>query len=225
MKVAHKMDILSVSQLNRYVKSVLESNPLLGEVYVRGEISSLSAHAASGHMYFSLKEGNTSVRAVMFRGNAAHLRFTPQNGLGVLVRGQATLYERDGAFQLYVNDMQLDGLGAMYLAYENLKTALEAEGLFSVERKRSLPGVPKGIGIVTSASGAALQDIIKVLSRRYPVGKLFIVSAYVQGPQAVPSLTKGLAALEQHKDCDVIILARGGGSMEEIGRASCRERV
>lgn len=210
------MNILSVSQLNRYVKSLLESNPLLGEVYVRGEISSLSAHTASGHLYFSLKEGGVSVRAVMFRGHASHLRFRPENGLAVLVRGQATLYERDGAFQLYISDMQLDGLGAMYAAYEKLKARLSNEGLFNPEHKRPLPPLPTGVGVVTSKSGAALQDILKVLSRRYPIGRVVLAPAYVQGDKAAGSLIAGLQALEADPRCDVIILGRGGGSMEDL---------
>lgn len=210
------MTVLSVAQLNRYVKSLLESDPLLGEVYVRGEISSLNIHSATGHMYFALKDGTSSVRAVMWRGNASRLRFSAQNGLSVIVRGQATLYERDGSYQISVTDMQLDGVGAMYAAFDKLKLKLEAEGLFSPERKKLLPQFPKRIGVVTSKSGAALQDIINVLSRRYPLGRLIISPAFVQGDQAAPSLISAIRALDSGDNCDVIIIARGGGSMEDL---------
>ncbi len=208
--------VVTVSQLNRYVKSVLDGQPVLRELYVKGEISAFTRNRQSGHCYFSLKDGAASVRAVLFASHAAGLAFEPQGGMMVIVRCAATLYERDGQFQLTVYDMQPDGLGAIYLAFQQLKERLAAEGLFDEAYKKPLPTLPRTIGVVTSANGAAYQDILQVLTRRYPLATVVLSSAPVQGQGAGPQLAKALSALDSDGRCDVIIIGRGGGSPEDL---------
>lgn len=209
-------DILSVSQLNRYVKSLLDGDSLLKDLLLRGEISNFVCHQRSGHCYFTLKEGDCAVRAVMFSRYANDLLFEPENGMAVILRGAVSLYERDGSYQLYVYDMQPDGRGALQVAFEQLYRKLDRQGLFSQQNKQPIPTDARRIGVVTSASGAAFWDIVNVLSRRYPLATLVFCPAQVQGEAAAQSMVQALDVLEQQGNCDVIILSRGGGSMEDL---------
>lgn len=209
-------DILSVSQLNRYVKSLLDGDPLLKDLLLRGEFSNFVCHQRSGHCYFTLKEGDCAVRAVMFSRYANDLLFEPENGMAVILRGAVSLYERDGSYQLYVYDMQPDGRGALQVAFEQLYRKLDRQGLFSQQNKQPIPTDARRIGVVTSASGAAFWDIVNVLSRRCPLATLVFCPAQVQGEAAAQSMVQALDALEQQGNCDVIILGRGGGSMEDL---------
>ena len=208
-------NLLTVSQLNRYVKSVLDGDFRLKDLLLKGEISNFTDHYRSGHFYFTLKEGDCAVKAVMFSKYAKGLVFHPENGMSVIVRCSVSLYERDGSYQIYVYDMQPDGKGSLQLAFEQRYRKLEAMGFFDEERKQSLPAFPQKIGVVTSPTGAALQDIINVLSRRYPIAQLMLAPALVQGEQAPDSLRHALVQLE-HANCDVILLARGGCSAEDL---------
>ena len=209
-------DILSVSQLNRYVKSLLDGDSLLKDLLLRGEISNFVCHQRSGHCYFTLKEGDCAVRAVMFSRYANDLLFEPENGMAVILRGAVSLYERDGSYQLYVYDMQPDGRGALQVAFEQLYRKLDRQGLFSQQNKQPIPTDARRIGVVTSASGAACWDIVNVISRRCPLATLVFCPAQVQGEAAAQSMVQALDALEQQGHCDVIILGRGGGSMEDL---------
>ncbi|WP_288234007.1 exodeoxyribonuclease VII large subunit [uncultured Anaerotruncus sp.] len=208
--------VVSVSQLNRYVKSLLESDHVLSGLMVRGEISNFTRHYKSGHLYFTLKDDSAAVKAVMFRSYAARVPFSPENGMSVIVSGSVSLYERDGSYQFYVTDMQPDGIGALHLAYEQLKAKLAAEGLFDEARKRPLPPYPERIGIVTSEGAAALQDMLNILSRRYPAATVVLCPAQVQGAGAARTLIDGIRALNAAKACDLIIIGRGGGSIEDL---------
>lgn len=208
--------IITVSQLNRYVKSLFDENSLLKEVYIKGEISNFVNHYRSGHMYFSLKDDKSCVKAVMFSSYAKMLKFEPENGLSVIVRAGVSLYEKDGTYQIYVYDMQPDGLGALNLAYEQLKEKLEKEGLFSIENKKRIPDFPQNIGVVTAKNAAALQDILNILKRTYPIGTVRHYPVFVQGKEAAGSIVRTIDYICREKVCDVIILARGGGSLEDL---------
>lgn len=209
------MTIYTVSQLNRYVGLQLKSDRNLRGILIRGEISNFTLHHRSGHCYFTLRDGECAVKAVMFASYAQSMRFTPEDGMCVLAMASVSLYERDGAFQLYVTDMQPDGVGAAYLALTQLKEKLSALGYFDEAHKRPLPPLPKRIGVVTSGTGAALQDVIHVLGRRYPIGTLQIFPAMVQGEQAPRSIAEAIASAGV-SGCDVLIVGRGGGSKEDL---------
>ena len=212
-----RVTILSVSQLNRYIKAYLEEDDKLQEVYVEGELSNVVHHYASGHLYFTLKDQTAAVRAVMFRGNAAHLRFEPEDGMSVLVRGFVTLYERDGTYQLNVQDIQPTGVGSLQVALEQLKQKLQAEGIFDSQYKQPIPRYPQTIAVITSAGGAALQDVIHVISRRCPMVKLIVLPAAVQGQGSVDELLLAFEAVKRLRDkLDTVILCRGGGSLEDL---------
>ncbi len=209
-------DIISVSELNKYVKTLLESDAVLYDIAISGEISNFTNHFKTGHFYFSLKDNKSSVKAVMFKIYSQNLNFLPENGMSVIVRGQISLFERDGAFQIYVDYMTPDGIGAMQLAYEQLKARLEEEGLFAIEHKKMLPQMPKCIGLVTSKTGAAIQDIFNVANRRNPNSHFLLCSVNVQGQKAQNGIANAIKTLDESKKCDVIIVARGGGSKEDL---------
>ena len=209
-------EYISVSALNRMVRRVLDDCALLSDVIVCGELSGFTRHYKSGHLYFTLKDENASVKGVMFRGQARLLNFEPQNGMLVLAYGRATLYERDGAFQLYVDYMRPFGAGAAQMAFEALYKKLEAEGLFAPERKRPLPPVPRCIGVVTSKTGAAWQDVQTVITRRWPQTKLLLAPVTVQGLEAERSIVAGIRALDRDPRPEVILVTRGGGSKEDL---------
>lgn len=207
--------VLSVSQLNQYVKTLLEGDDVLQSVSVRGEISNFS-QPKSGHLYFSLKDGDGLIRCVMFRSRAQFVKFPLQDGLSVVARGAVTLYPKNGEYQLYVSALSRDGVGSLYLAYEKLRAKLESEGLFDEERKKPLPQYPKKIGIVTSPTGAAIRDMLRILKRRFPPAEILIVPAAVQGASAPAELADGIRRLNLRDDIDVIIIGRGGGSFEDL---------
>jgi len=206
---------ITVAQLNRYVASLLERDPRLNPVLVKGEISGFKSYA-SGHLYFTLKDDEASVSCVMFKGNAAKLRFKPADGLKVIITAKASVYDRDGKFQLYVSEMTADGLGDLFLAFEQLKKKLEAEGLFDPAHKKPIPLLPRLIGVVTSPSGAVIRDIIQVLSRRFPNFRLQLIPVQVQGEGAAASIAAAINRFNQSGQADVLIVGRGGGSMEDL---------
>ncbi len=205
----------SVSELNNYIKNIFENNRTLCAVTVKGEISNFTNHR-SGHLYFSLKDSDGQIRAVMFRSRAASLRFMPESGMKVIVHGSVTVYPRDGSYQIYVNSMQPDGIGALYLAYEQLKAKLAEEGLFDEDHKKLLPEYPERIGVITSPTGAAVRDIINVITRRFPLSSIYLYPALVQGEGAEATLIKALDYFDRSGLCDVIIIGRGGGSIEDL---------
>ncbi|WP_295217196.1 exodeoxyribonuclease VII large subunit [Ruminococcus sp.] len=209
------MAILSVTQLNRYVGFKLKEDHALQGILVRGEISNFTNHYRSGHLYFTLRDEESGVKAVMFRGNAQRLRFVPQDGMRVIAAATASLYERDGVFQLYVTDLQPDGAGMQALALEQLKKKLTAMGVFDTAAKHPLPPMPRKIGVITSDTGAALQDVKNVVGRRYPIGHLLVYPAQVQGDAAADSVCRAIDAA-QCDGCDVLIVGRGGGSAEDL---------
>lgn len=210
------MPIITVTQVNKYIGSKLKSDKILQGILVKGEISNFVRHYKSGHCYFSLKDSESVIKAVMFSSAAARLKFIPQDRMAVVVSGSISVYERDGVYQLYVNDIIPEGKGKDGVALEQLKKKLEKEGLFAAENKRRLPPMPAKIGAVTSLSGAAVRDIINVLSRRYPLCELYAVNALVQGENAPQSICEGIFKAEA-AGCDVIIVGRGGGSSEDLG--------
>lgn len=208
--------VLTVSQLNRYIKSLLDGDSMMNSVFLSGEISNFTNHYKSGHMYFSLKDSQCVVRAVMFSTQARRLRFLPQDGMKVIVRGRVTVYEQTGQYQVYVEDMQPDGLGALNLAFEQLKTRLAKEGLFDASRKKALPVYPKAIGVVTSATGAAVQDIMQILGRRFPMAEVVLCPVLVQGAGAAEQIVAAVERFNRLKCADVLIVGRGGGSIEDL---------
>ena len=207
--------VYTVGQVNAYVKALLDGDENLAHIFVSGEISNFKAHY-SGHLYMTIKDESTYIKAVMFAGNASKLRFLPENGMKVLIFGTVSLFPRDGSFQLYITDMQPDGIGALNVAFEQLKKKLEAEGLFSSEYKKSIPQFPEKIGVVTSETGAAVQDIFNVLKRRYPVAKVILRPCKVQGEGAAEDIAKAIREFNKLKAADVLIVGRGGGSIEDL---------
>lgn len=208
--------ILTVSQLNFYVKSILDSDQRLNYVFLCGEISNLTDHYRSGHIYLSLKDNKSVIRAVMFAGNARNLKFKPMEGMKVICRGRVTLYEATGQYQYYIEDMQPDGIGALYQAYEQLKEKLQSKGLFDESHKKTIPYCPKTIGVITSPTGAAVQDIKNILTRRFPSVNIVLCPVLVQGDNAVPQLIDAVNKLNEYDLCDTIIIGRGGGSIEDL---------
>jgi len=207
--------IYSVSVVNRYVKQLLQQDMLLSALWVSGEISNFKRHS-SGHLYFTLKDAEGSMAAVMFVGEARLLEFWPQNGQQVQVQGYVSLYEKTGQYQLYVKKMQPQGNGALYEAFERLKAKLEAEGLFDSAYKKPIPAFPRGIGIVTSPTGAAIRDIVQIARRRHPGIRLVLYPALVQGEGAAATIVKGIQTLDRMAEIDTLIVGRGGGSIEDL---------
>lgn len=208
-------EIFSVTMLNEYIKNIFENNRTLSSVTVRGEISNFTNHR-SGHLYFSLKDSDGQIRAVMFRSRAQWLKFMPESGMKVIIHGSVTVYPRDGSYQIYVSSMQPDGIGALYLAYEQMKARLAEEGLFDDIHKKPIPMYPRRIGVITSPTGAAVRDIINVTGRRYPMADIYLYPALVQGAGSEDSLVRALDYLDKSGLCDVIIIGRGGGSIEDL---------
>lgn len=209
------MPVITVTQVNKYIASKLKGDRVLQGIMVKGEISNFICHYKSGHCYFTLKDNESSIKAVMFASAATRLKFQPEDGMEAVVSGSISVYERDGAYQLYATDIIPEGAGKEGLALEQLKKKLAAEGIFASEHKRPLPYMPKKIGAVTSLSGAAVRDIINVLTRRYPLCELYAVNAIVQGESAPMSICGGILKAEK-AGCDVIIVGRGGGSSEDL---------
>lgn len=207
--------ILTVSQINRYISFKLKEDKKLHGILVSGEISNFTNHTKTGHLYFTLKDNETSIKAVMFSNMASRLNFAPKNGMRVIVSANVQVYERDGVYQLYVNDMQPDGIGALYLAFEQMKEKLLYEGLFDEAHKKPIPEFPDKIGIITSLEAAALQDMLNIISRRYPIAQITVFPALVQGVNAPQSLCKAITQADKAK-LDLLICGRGGGSFEDL---------
>lgn len=211
-----KSTVLSVTQLNTYIKSIIDGDLLLHSLYVVGEISNFTNHYRTGHYYMTIKDENCAVKAVMFASANRRLKFVPENGMKVIIRGRVSVFERDGQYQLYIEDMQPDGLGALNLAFEQLKNKLAQEGLFDECCKQPIPHRPTRIGVVTSATGAVIQDIRNVISRRYPLAEIILAPVQVQGASAAPQIVEAIEAFNSGNYADVLIVGRGGGSLEDL---------
>ena len=207
--------IYSVSEVNQLIKSMLDREPQLGEIFLRGEISNYKLYP-SGHHYFTLKDAEGAIRCVMFKGQALRLRFRPENGMKVIAFGRITVFPRDGVYQLYCSDLTADGVGDLHIAFEQLKEKLYQEGLFDSAHKKPLPKYPQRIAIITSAAGAAVHDMIRILRRRYPLAKVLLLPVRVQGPEAPPEIVGAIRYANRYQVGDVIITGRGGGSIEDL---------
>ena len=207
---------LTVSQLNTYVKMLVDSDKLLRKVFVVGEISNFVNHFKTGHCYFTIKDEASAIKAVMFAGNARSLRFKPENGMRVYITGRVSVFERDGVYQIYAEKMEPEGAGSLMIAFEQLKKKLTAEGLFDEEIKKPLPGLPSRIAVLTSEVGAAYQDILNVISRRYPLAEIILCPVSVQGVNCSKENIDALRKVNRLKKADVIIIARGGGAIEDL---------
>ncbi len=213
--MAEERQVFTVTALNEYIKMKLETDEALMRVFIRGEISNFTNHK-SGHFYFTVKDETSRIAAVMFRSSASKLAFIPENGMKVIVGGRVSAYVRDGQYQIYVDTLEPDGVGALYIAYEQLKAKLGAEGLFDEAKKKPLPRYPMRIGVITSPTGAAIRDIINILGRRFPIAEVVLYPSLVQGESAAPQLIEGLRYFNERKNVNVIIIGRGGGSLEDL---------
>ncbi|MBR6693703.1 MAG: exodeoxyribonuclease VII large subunit [Clostridia bacterium] len=211
-----RVAVISVKQLNSYVKSLLECDEHLCSFYLKGEISNFKDHYQSGHLYFSLKDSDAVIRAVMFRSSAAYLKFKPQDGMSVICRGRVSLYERDGSYQFYAEEMIPDGVGDLTVAFNQIKEKLEAKGYFDPAIKKPIPEFPKRIAVITSDTGAAVQDILNITSRRYPLCEIIMCPVRVQGDSAVFELIDAIKRVDKLSLVDTIIIGRGGGSIEDL---------
>ena len=200
---------LTVKQLNLYVRSLIEGDLRLSDVLVTGELSNFKNHYQSGHLYFTLKDKDASIRCVMFRSYAARLKFSPQDGMSVILRGKVSVYEKDGQYQFYAEDMLPDGIGDIALAFEQVKEKLLAEGLFDADSKRPIPRFPKKIAVITSKTGAAVRDIMNILTRRWPIAEPILYPVSVQGELAVPEMLEALDRVYETDGIDLIIIGRG----------------
>lgn len=207
--------ILSITQVNEYILGIMERDPMLRSVAVRGEISNYKVYP-SGHHYLTLKDEGGSLKCVMFRGNAVKLRFRPENGMQIIAMGRISVYPRDGAYQLYCTSFVLDGVGDLYAAFEQLKNKLAAEGLFDPSHKKPLPKCPKTIGIITSSAGAAVHDMLRILNKRYPLCKVLLLPVRVQGAEAPQEIADAIRYANDHQLTDLLIVGRGGGSIEDL---------
>ncbi|MCL1859074.1 MAG: exodeoxyribonuclease VII large subunit [Oscillospiraceae bacterium] len=207
-------NIFTVAGLNEYIKNLIEDNRILGNIYVKGEISNFTNHK-TGHFYFTVKDDKSVLKAVMF-GGSAKLKFMPENGMKVIIHGRISLFVRDGQYQIYCDDIEPDGVGSLYIAFEQLKAKLESEGLFDIKNKKPIPKVPLTIGIITSPTGAAIRDMINVITRRFAMAKIILFPTLVQGANAPQQLAAGIKYFNATKEVDVIIIGRGGGSIEEL---------
>lgn len=206
---------LSVSALTKYIKRKFDADPHLHDIHIRGEISNFKQHS-SGHLYFTLKDEKARILAVMFSSHSRYMKFMPENGMKVIVKGDISVYEPGGQYQIYIKEMQPDGIGELFLAYEQLKKKLEKEGLFAPGNKKAIPSYPKTVGVITSPTGAAIRDIITTIKRRFPIVNILVFPALVQGEQAAPSIVRAIEKANKTPEVDVLIVGRGGGSIEEL---------
>lgn len=214
--IQNKSAVITVSQLNFYIKSLFDSDVNLSYVFLSGEISNFTNHYRTGHLYMTLKDANASVKAVMFRSSASRLKFVPENGMKVIVKGRVSVFERDGQYQVYIDDMQPDGAGALTIAFEQLKAKLQKQGLFDLEAKKPIPKFPRKIGVVTSPTGAAIQDIRNIVFRRFPSAEIILYPVLVQGDGAAQQISDAIEYFNQKDLVDVLIVGRGGGSIEDL---------
>lgn len=208
-------EVLSITQLNEYIRGRMDTDPLLTQVAVRGEISNYKLYP-SGHHYFTLKDDSSALKCVMFKGNATRLRFRPENGMKIIAMGRVTVFPRDGAYQLYCAAMAMDGIGDLYAAFEQLKKKLEAQGLFDPAHKKPLPKYPGTIGIITSSAGAAVHDMLRILRKRYPLTQVRLLPVRVQGAEAPGEIAAAIGYANHYKLADLLIVGRGGGSIEDL---------
>ncbi len=210
-----QQQVLTITQINEYIRSIMDSDRLLASVAVRGEVSNYKVYP-SGHHYFTLKDESGALKCVMFKGNAMRLRFRPDNGMEVVALGKISVYPRDGAYQLYCTGLILDGVGDLYAAFEQLKTKLAGEGLFDSSHKKAIPKYPQTIGIITSSAGAAVHDMLRILSKRYPLTKVRLLPVRVQGAEAPGEIVAAIQYANHYSLADVLIVGRGGGSIEDL---------
>ena len=210
-----QQQVLSITQLNEYIQRKMDSDPMLGAVAVRGEISNYKCYP-SGHHYFTLKDESSALKCVMFRGNASRLKFRPENGMKIIAMGKVSVFPRDGAYQLYCTAMAMDGVGDLYAAFEQLKAKLQAQGLFDPAHKKPLPKYPGTIGIITSSAGAAVHDMIRILRKRYPLTNVRLLPVRVQGVEAPGEIAAAIRYANHYALADLLIVGRGGGSIEDL---------
>ena len=208
-------NVLSITQLNEYIRGKMDTDPLLTQVAVRGEISNYKLYP-SGHHYFTLKDEGSALRCVLFKGNAVRLRFRPENGMKIIAMGKVSVYPRDGAYQLYCTGLTMDGVGDLYAAFEQLKKKLEAQGLFDPAHKKPIPKFPGTIGIITSSAGAAVHDMLRILRKRYPLSKVRLLPVRVQGVEAPGEIAAAIGYANHYRLADLLIVGRGGGSIEDL---------
>jgi len=211
---SERKNVFTVAEINEYIKNLIENDHVLNNVYVKGEISNFTNHK-TGHFYFTVKDEKSVLKAVMF-GGSSKLRFMPENGMKVIIHGRISLFVRDGQYQIYCDDIEPDGVGSLYIAFEQLKAKLESEGLFDVRNKKPLPKIPLRIGVITSPTGAVIRDVINVITRRFPMTKIILFPVLVQGANAPGQLISGIKYINATNLADVIIIGRGGGSIEEL---------
>lgn len=205
---------LTISQLNKYIKYVIDNDSNLSEVFLKGEISNFKAHTR-GHFYFTLKDETSRISAIMYASNTSKIKFTPADGMKVLVTGKISVFEANGAYQIYVSDMLEDGIGNLYVAFEQLKAKLAKEGLFDLNKKKAIPKMPKRIGVITASTGAAIRDIVSTIQRRFPIAEIYLFPSLVQGPNAAVDIVKQIDRAKDY-NLDTLIVGRGGGSIEDL---------